>query len=192
MFKPFRGLTSLQIKRIQGVYPLLKHAQHLTGVPWQALAGIWYRESFSIAPPKTPGGPWQFDPVPNNSVLKKLLTLFTKMDEPTKEKMLQQGVQQFESGAIFAACFLQNKVRGQLSIDADDAMIQDALWAYNGRAYGKATNSPYVMNGYDTSHFPMRLVGTIPNGKGGRIKVDILDYRPGAFTIYKQLKTIFP
>ena len=192
MFKPLKGLNNDQIKKIQLTYPTLKAIQNLTNVPWQALAGVWYRESFSIAPPPTPGGSWQFDPVPPSATLRSWLNKYTDLSVTDKEKRIKTGVNDFETGCLFAACLLQHKVKGQLTLNSSDALIKDALWGYNGRAYGSADNSPYVMNGYDKEHYPLRLIGTIPDGKGGRIKINNPDLRPGAFVIYKQLKELFP
>lgn len=192
MWKPLLGLNEAQIKRVQGVYPTLKQIQGATHVPWQMLAGVWYRESFSVTPPKTPGGPWQFDPIPEEATLKSWLFKYTNLTVEEQEAYLHLGVSDFAHGGMFAACLLQAKVKGKLLTNSRDDLVKDALWGYNGRAYGSADKSPYVMCGYDAAHYPMRLRGTIPDGKGGRKKIDIEDRRPGAFTIYKQLKELFP
>jgi hypothetical protein len=192
VFKPYKGLPDASIKRIQEVYPTLKRIQTITGVPWQAMAGIWYRESFSVAPPKTPGGPWQFDPVPSPGALRGLLDRFTTLTDAEKQDIVNRGVNDFFTGGVLAACFFRTKTGPVITPTAPDSVIQDAIYGYNGRAYGSADRSPYVMNGFDAAHYPMRLVGTIPDGKGGRKKIDTLDLRPGAYTVYKQLKALFP
>lgn len=192
MFKPYKGLTDQQIKRVQAAYPALRQVQRITGVPWQAMAAIWYRESFSVTPPKTPGGPFQFDPIPSPGALRGLLDRFTKLNDEEKRRIAALGVNTFYTGAVLAACFLRTKTGPVITPDAPDEVIKDALYGYNGRKYGSADNSPYVMNGIDEAHYPMRLRGTIPDGKGGRKMVDIEDERPGAFTVYKQLKALFP
>lgn len=192
MYKPFVGLSQASIQRVRAVYPTLKLIQTVTDVPWQALAGIWFRESFSVAAPKTPGGPWQFDPVPSPGALRGLLDRFTALSPQIKREIVDRGVNDFYSGGVLAACFLRTKTKPVITPDASDDVIKDAIWGYNGKAYGSADKSPYVMNGYDPAHYPMRLVGTIPDGKGGRKKVDVKDARPGAFTVYKQLKALFP
>lgn len=46
------------------------------------------------------------------------------------------------------------------------------------------------MNGLDEAHKDMVLRGTVPDGKGGRKRIEIVDKRPGAFTVYKQLKAL--
>lgn len=185
-------LPAASIKRIQNVYPRLKRVQELTGVPWQAMAAIWYRESFTITPPKTPGGPFQFDPVPSRGTLKGLLKRFTKLDDQAINDVLLKGVNDFDSGALLSACFLRNKTGPVITPTVDDETIKDAFYGYNGRKYGSVEKSPYVMNGYDSARLNMELRGTIPDGHGGRRWVEIVDKRPGAFTVYKQLKKLFP
>jgi hypothetical protein len=192
MFKPYKGLTDADIKHVQSVYPDLHIIQEYTGVPWQAMAGIWYRESFSVASPETPGGPWQFDPVPSPGALRGLLDRFTKLDPDSKKSFVYAGVDHFGIGGIFAACWLRLHCKPIISLNSPDEDIKDAIYGYNGRKYGSADQSPYVMNGFDSAHYPMHLRGTLPDGHGGRKKVDTMDERPGAFTVYKQLKALFP
>lgn len=200
MWKPYQGLSQASIDRIvgnkskstPGVYQILKQIQQLTGVPWQAMAGIWFRESFSIAPPKTPGGPWQFDPIPPRSAMNTLLERFALLSYSDRMAILDKGVNDFFAGGVMAACFLRTKTHSVITPKASEAVIKDALYGYNGRKYGSADQSPYVMNGFDQAHWQMHLRGTIPDGKGGRKWVDIIDKRPGAFTVYRQLKELYP
>lgn len=190
MFQPTLQLSNAQIQRIWEVKPIFEKIELLAGVPWQALAAVWYRESFSVAPPKTPGGPFQFDPIPPPATLKRLLQRFTSLPEMAVEQYVEKGVNDFEAGALFAACWLRLKVGPVVTPQASDALMKDAFYGYNGRAYGSADRSPYVMNGYSPQHHHMTLRGTIPDGQGGRRRVEIVDKRPGAFTIYKQLKAL--
>jgi hypothetical protein len=191
-FKPFKGLLGHEIEKIRSAYPMLRNIQGTTGVPWQAMAAIWRRESFSMAAPKTPGGPWQFDPIPSMGTLRGLLSRFTQLSDGEKDRLLALGVNDFYAGGILAACFLRNKTGPVISPECADEVIKDAFYGYNGRKYGSADRSPYVMNGFDKAHYPMRLRGTIPDGKGERIWVDREEKNPGAYTIYKQLKALFP
>ncbi|MBY0451238.1 MAG: hypothetical protein K2X01_11500 [Cyanobacteria bacterium] len=190
MFQPVLGLTERQIDRIRQVKHVFEKAEKITGVPWEAIAAIWYRESFSITPPKTPGGPFQFDPIPDKPTLLALLLRFTNLKGKDIDQYIQKGVNDFEAGALFAACWLRLKVKPIITPDAADEVIKDAFCGYNGRAYGSADRSPYVMNGFDQERFNMVLRGTIPDGRGGRKRVEIVDKRPGAFTVYKQLKSL--
>lgn len=182
-------LSALQIEKIKSVgKAVLLDAETITGVPWQALAGLWFRESFCRTAPSTPGGPFQFDPVPGPDSLRILLLRFTRLTAVQIEHLVAAGVNDFQSGAVFAACWLRNSTAYRISVDAAPEAIKDALYGYNGRGYGGADLSPYVMNGFDAAHLDMVLHGTIPDGQGHRIKIETVDHRPGAFTVYTQLK----
>jgi hypothetical protein len=193
MWKPYKGLNDTQIKKIQSVYLTLRKIQDITGVPWQAMAGIWFRESFSVAPPKEAGGPWQFDPIPATNYQRWLLDRFTKLSEVEKDLIINKGVNDFFAGGVLAACFFRTKTVPVVSIHSPDEVIKDAIWGYNGKAYGSADNSPYVMNGWDESKWLMEIRGTI-NGKSIKRPDGTWpkDARPGAFVIYKQLLSLFP
>ncbi len=182
-------LSDAQIERIRQVKHVFEKVEKLTGVPWQAVAAVWYRESFSVTSPKTPGGPFQFDPVLQPVTIHNLLKFFTKLSEFEIQQAVRKGVNDFETGALCAACWLRLKTKPVITPNVSDEVIKDAFYGYNGRAYGNADQSPYVMNGFDEKHRDMVLRGTIPDGKGGRKRVEFVDRRPGAFTVYKQLKT---
>lgn len=194
MFKPYKGLTQEQIDKIRAVYGTLKKIETVTQTPWQAIAGIWFRESFSVKPPKRPGGPFQFDPIPSSGALRGLLDRFTDLPIHEKERLVSYGVNDFYAGGVFAACFFRMKTKPMVFPGCPDETIKDAMWGYNGRAkyHGSADGSPYVMNGYDEDHYPLRIIGTVPDGHGGREHVNRPDEKPGAFTVYKQLKELFP
>jgi hypothetical protein len=183
-------LSDAQVERIRQVKHVFDKVETLTGVPWQAVAAVWYRESFSVTPPKTPGGPFQFDPVLEPVTIRNLLKFFTKLSELEIQQYVRKGVNDFETGALCAACWLRLKTRPVITPNVSDEVIKDAFYGYNGRAYGSADQSPYVMNGFDEKYLNMVLRGTIPDGQGGRKRVELVDKRPGAFTVYKQLKSI--
>jgi hypothetical protein len=183
-------LSDAQLERIRQVKPMFEKVESLTGVPWQAVAAIWYRESFSVTSPKTPGGPFQFDPVLQPETICNLLKFFTPLSKADIQHYARKGVNDFETGALCAACWLRLKTKWVITPDVSDEVIQDALYGYNGRAYGSTDRSPYVMNGLDEAHRDMKLQGTIPDGRGGRKRIAIIDKRPGAFTVYQQLKAI--
>lgn len=189
-------LNSAQLKRIKDQYLIFKRVQDVTSVPWQAIAAIWTRESFSVAPPKTPGGQFQFDPIPSNKTLTALLDKFSHLDTDEIPAVVKAGVNQFNAAAILAGCFIQHKMDvhelPRLTPTSPDELVIEAFYSYNGRKYGSADKSPYVMNGLNTNYKDMRVRGTIPDGKGGRIWIDNIDKNPGAFTVYKQLKQEFP
>lgn len=183
-----KQLNQKQLERIKAVLPALKYAEKATGVPWEAVAAVWTRESFSVAPPKTPGGQMQFDPEPSKKSLMTLLNTYTNLPTSEKEDLVKRGVYDFKAALIFAACWLRHKCKPVINRHSSDHDIQDAFWGYNGRAYGSADKSPYVMNGYDAEHMDMRVIGSVPDGKGGRKRINNVDGNPGAFVVYKQLR----
>jgi hypothetical protein len=185
-------LNDAQIKIIKDNKDVFVRAERATNVPWQAIAAIWYRESTLQKFVDRVGGPFQFDPPPAKERVKKLLDLFTDFDELTKSKMITKGVNDFETGAIIAACWMRFQSKFVLSKDKSDEAVKDALYGYNGRKFESADHSFYVMNGYDAAHMNMRIHGTLPDKHhpGKRITVDSIDKRPGAFCVYKQLKEL--
>lgn len=185
-------LTKDQISKILDNVFVFKMAQRLTGVPWEAVAALWMRESFSVAPPDRVGGQFQFDPPLQRNQMKQLLDRFVlpgSCTQEVKDAIVKCGQSHFQSAAVLAACFLRHKAAHVLTPDADDEAIKDAFYGYNGRKYGSVDKSPYVMNGFDAEHMNMRLRGTVPDKRdpSKRVWVDIIDKRPGAFTVYKQL-----
>jgi hypothetical protein len=187
--QPKTQLNPDDVQRILVQQPIFIHAMELVLVPWQAMAAIWYRESFSVEP-NTPGGPFQFDPpAPPDSELRAMLARYvTTLNSNDIELLVDAGVNDFSSACIFAACHLRDGAKYNLSVDHSDQAIKDAFYGYNGRAYGPSPDdSPYVMNNFDKAHMDMRIIGTELDGHGVRIHVDAVDLRPGAFTVYKQL-----
>lgn len=185
-------LTAAQIKQIKDNKAIFKRAQDLTGVPWQAVAALWFRESFSVAAPDRVGGQFQFDPPLTEVQMRVLLTKFipvTKLDNAGMEAMIKKGQTDFPTAAVLAACFLRNKAKKILSQDHSDEAIKDAFYGYNGRKYLSADKSPYVMSQYSEAYANMRLRGTVPDKKNPKVMVwvDFIDKRPGAFTVYRQL-----
>lgn len=184
-------LTSAQIAVFKNHKPVFMRAQEATGVPWEAVAAVWYRESFSVTPPKTPGGPYQFDPIPQPGKLAWLLDNFTsKLTEKEKHDLIIRGVNDFSAGAIFCAAHLRSATRYLITVLATDEAIKDALYGYNGRAYSSCERSPYVMNNYDEHHKDMTISGSIPDGKGGRKWISTTDKKLGAFAVFKQLRDL--
>lgn len=193
-FKPSLILTKKQIEYIDSLKFQFARGERLTGVPWRAIAAIWSRESFSVASPKTPGGPFQFDPPLSKLQITNLLKRYTKLPDIEIAAYAVKGVNDFETALLCCACWLRQKCTPVLTSNSPDADIKDAMYGYNGRVYGSADKSPYVMNGYSPKHMGkdgqgMVLVGSIPDGQGGRKQIRIVDKRPGAFTVYNILKS---
>ncbi len=187
MFTPSISLTKGQLEYLIGLKHVFVKAQDLTEVPWQLLAGIWTRESFSVAPPKTPGGPMQFDPPLSQPEIHELLYRFSKLKMDDIDLYVKKGANDFETAILCAACFLLKKMNNHIKTDTE---VMIAAWRYNGIVGKDPTYSPYVYNGFDANHNGMHLVGTIPDGHGGRENINIVDHRPGAFTVYMQLVTM--
>lgn len=183
-------LTDSQIKQILKVKSTFQMVERISGVPWQMTAAVWYRESFSVAPPTTPGGPFQFDPPPTQTAMESLMRNYTNLQPSEIVRHAKNGINNFTTGAILCACWLRTKTTAVLNTKSSEGVIKDALWGYNGRYFGSPNNSAYVMNGFDDQHMGMRIKGTIPDGKGGRRKINTIDGRPGTFTVYKQLKAL--
>lgn len=169
---------------------VLLKVEALTGVPWEALAAVWYRESTFNYHVDRVGGPFQFDPIPTNTRMQVLFQTYTTLDTPGIRKALDKGVKDFETGALLCACYLRDKVKLKVDKNASDETIRQALYSYNGRKYKSIEDSAYVMNGYDAQHQNLRIIGTLPDGKGGRMPINKIDPRAGAFTVYKQLKEL--
>lgn len=192
-----KRLTPQQIETIKKHKPVFYTAQQLTGVPWEGIAACWYRESFSVTPPKTPGGPFQFDPPPIPDVIRDLLRRYTTgLTDEQKAAIVKLGVNDFATGAILCACWLRHKSRPVLTVHASESDMKDAFYGYNGRKWRAADNSPYVMNFYDEAHSGpkgegMRIRGTIPSRDGKRrIWIDTTDQRPGALVVFNQLRAL--
>lgn len=194
-------VSPADLEKLHGFSKYFKEVEAATGVPWEAIASIWWRESFSVKPPRTPGGPFQFDPPLDPKTMKGLLDRYSNLPEARKRQIAAAGVNDFYSVMFVVGCFLRNKCKPVITPDSPDEDILDMLWAYNGRAgyhKGDPRNSFYVYNGFDEAHDGLLIRGSIPDGKGGRkritrkengvIKDGRKETRPGAFVIYKQLK----
>lgn len=170
------------ITQLKSVYEL---AANYTNVRWQIIAGIHFRESGLAVHVKNP---FQFDPAPGPHYMSYLFGKYSNLPpEDVVVRVNKYGVDDFETAAILCGCFLHLKTSLPLSKEAPSTAFLDACYGYNGRGYGSAYDSPYCVNGLDDSHMNMHLVGTLPDGNGGRKRVNIIDHRPGAFTVFQQL-----
>ncbi|NCU30781.1 hypothetical protein EOM57_03160 [Candidatus Saccharibacteria bacterium] len=166
-----------------------------TGVPWEMLAAIHYRETnFSHINPANGQGIFQFvngdgGPYPPGPV----------SDEEFNRQLT------FMASRIQADYALRNVpnpasvIPRQLTPNEQDVtLIKNTLYSYNGRAdayaaqaiqYGFDPNtqpyegSPYVMNRYDCSRARMGIIT-----RDYVIGIDSTDTRYGAFTIFARLK----
>jgi hypothetical protein len=163
-----------------------------TGVPWQMIAGIHYREtSFGRNNPANgqgifqnlngEGGPYPTGPVGDAEFERQLTFLANRIQNDYVKRNLPDH-------------------RVKLDGDSTDPeVIKDTLYSYNGRAklYAEQAakrgfnpntqpyeGSPYVMNNYDDAH--KDLTADVAD-KGVKLQVDP---RLGAFTVYARLKGI--
>jgi len=180
-------LSNKEVQRAFGLKPVYFKAQSLTGVPWQLLAAIHYRERSQST---TASNPYQFDKVLTDTSSTRRRFLYSKYSTLTQtqtNEYIAAGINSFEAATVLAACFVKDK-RANLHYPSDftDETIKLLLWAYNGRAYGGPDRSPYVMNGYDENHRDMIIQGTVD----GKPIPPTIDRRPGAFVVYRQLVQI--
>jgi hypothetical protein len=181
---PYHELNEQELDFLLQFKHVFVNVQGLTKVPWQALAGIWYRESFSVAPPKTVGGPMQFDPPLEQTHIMALLLKYTPLDGQQIKQFVLKGINDFPTAVLCAACFLKMKMNEE-DLTSDN-QVKEAMWAYNGRIGYQPEDSSYVYNGFDKAHYPMKFWGT-ESKNGKRVDVEIIDKRPGAYVVYTQL-----
>lgn len=153
------------INRLNASIKDYKTAAAATGVPWEVIAALHYREhNFYRDFPKNGQGPFQLSDLhasnPNAPELKN-----------------------FQLGAKYAAKFLRDKVADKLvpgkPLDADLEVLKTAFWKYNGsqKIFAPSPDkASYVMNFYDKDHYRMLFKNGKPDG------------RSGAFTVYTLLK----
>lgn len=200
-----KKLTADQIEKFRKQKHVFVRAQELTGVPWQAIAAVWMRETFSVSPPADrQGGQFQFDPPLTAERMQDKLDRYIlpgKLTPEEKAAIIARGQESFPDAAILAACHMRAMCKFYITPNASDVTIKDAFYGYNGRAYGSADKSPYVMNYFDDKHWEMRVYGTVLDKRGRKIRVQeklkdgtVRDGRPnlqlGAFTVYYQLREL--
>ena len=153
------------ISRLNASMEDYRWAAQQTGVPWEAIAALHYREhNFYRDNPKNGQGPFQLYDLHNSN--------------PSDPRL-----KDFRQSAQYAATFLRNKVANKLvpgkPLDADLEVLKTAFWKYNGSQKVFAPlpdKASYVMNYYDQEHYRMLFKNGKPDG------------RNGAFTVYTLLK----
>lgn len=189
VFDPIPSWLTTRLNENKSVY---QQVATETGVPWQVLAAVHYREfNMAVSNPANGQGIYQ----------------------------LYSSGQYFPPGAVdrngfihqtrLAANFIQGKAqyvpatstikaRKLTTNDTDTNLIKSTLFSYNGRAsayaqqaatYGYSSSSqpyegsPYVMNKFDCER---RSMGLITSDGGNSLTGT--DTRMGAFTLYARLK----
>lgn len=167
------------------------NASNSTGVPWEMLAAIHYRETnFSRSNPANGQGIFQFvngegGPYPAGSV-----------SDSEFQRQLNFMASKIQNDYVYRGS-LQYTHRPLTQNETEIFRIKDTLFSYNGRSsqyanqasqYGFSPStqpyegSPYVMNRFDCKRFSM---GIITKDYGG---IDGNDTRFGAFTLFARLK----
>lgn len=180
------GLPADIVANIQKLQPDYEKAAQATGVPWQLLAAIHYRESNNnpnsdLQAGNPIGGPY------TQSSTDYAFYGFPKTMEQSAEIAAKHLIASSKSGIV-------KKPINTGSPDAE--AIKDTLFSYNGRASQYAQQaaalgfdqakqpyegSPYVMNNFDDLHKNMKII-TTDHGP-----LDGIDTRFGAFTVYARL-----
>lgn len=163
-----------------------------TGVPWEMLAAIHYRETnFSHTNPSNGqgifqfvnggGGPYPAGPVSDEEFVRQLRYMATRVQEDYVSR-----------GSV------PRERRRLVPNEQNIAIVKDTLFSYNGRAqayvdqavhfgFNASTQpyegSPYVMNRFDCQRARMGII-TRDYATG----VDGIDTRYGAFTIFARLR----
>lgn len=182
-------------KNYKKLYKIYKRAAEITNVPPHFLAALHYREHAFGKNSPGPGGPMQFDPPLSKKSIQQLLSDYTILDKITINKLVQKGQDNLFVALMLAGCFVQRKLtndnktllKKEMKYNTSKDLIMRAFELYNGTAYGSPWKSPYVVNMLDSKHQNMRIRGTYINKYGIRQNVNIIDKRPGTYTVFKIL-----
>ncbi len=188
----YTPLSSSVVSGVAANKSFYVQAMNETGVPWEMLAAIHYRETnFGRNNPSNgqgifqfvngDGGPYPTGPVSDANFYQQLKFMATKL----------------QSDYVWRGSVPRE--RRQLVPDEQNmTLIKDTLFSYNGRAqaysnqaasygYNSSTQpyegSPYVMNRFDCARARMGII-TRDYGTG----IDSTDTRYGAFTIFARLR----
>jgi hypothetical protein len=187
------------VKNYKKNYKLYKKAAEITEVPPHFLAALHYRESaFKMSSPG-PGGPLQFDPPLTQKRIQQLLKDYTALNTKSIIVFTHKGQDNLFVALVLAGCFIQAKLKydgknflkKEMKPATHQGLLMRAFELYNGTAYGSCWKSPYVVNMLDKNHRDMRIRGTVIDRYGIRRKVDIIDRRPGAYTVFNFLDSAF-
>ena len=150
-------------------------------------------------------GPFAYDPGGAGPILESRIDKYMRL--VCERYAVDYGIGtlngNFLLAAVLAAFELKSKMRASIIMptgSVDENALADACWGYNGRSnYHTPTGewnevekswkySPYVSN--DPAHgIQLRIKGTIPdpNEPDGRKHIDIMDERPGAIIVYREI-----
>lgn len=187
----FTPLSSFVVNGVNNNKWAYERARDETGVPWEMLAAIHYREtSFSHTNPGNgqgifqfvngEGGPYPAGPVSDDEFYRQLKFMANKLQD----------------NYVWRGSIPRERRRLQPN-ESNIVLIKDTLFSYNGRAsayvnqaahfgYNSSLQpyegSPYVMNRFDC---PRARMGIITRDYGS---MDGTDTRYGAFTVFARLR----
>lgn len=191
----FTPLSTFVVDGVSANKSSYVNTMNQTGVPWEMLAAIHYRETnFSHTNPSNgqgifqfvngDGGPYPPGPVSDTEFSRQLTFMANKIQSDYALRNTPN------------AASVQPR---QLTANEQDiTLVKNTLFSYNGRSdlyanqaaqygYNSATQpyegSPYVMNRYDCARARMGII-TRDYGSG----IDGTDTRYGAFTIFARLR----
>lgn len=188
----FTPLSSYVTNGVNANKSFYTRAMNETGVPWEMLAAIHYRETnFSHTNPSNgqgifqfvngDGGPYPPGPVSDDNFYKQLKFMANKL----------------QSDYVWRGSVPRER-RKLVANEQNMTIVKDTLFSYNGRAgayinqaaqygYNSSTQpyegSPYVMNRFDC---PRARMGIIT--KDYATGIDSTDTRYGAFTVFARLR----
>jgi len=197
VFSPIPGWVT---QRVNANRPVYEQVARETGVPWEVLAAVHYREfNLAVSNPANGQGIYQMYSIYKNDPA--FITLVNPSISVDTNNFLRQ--------TRYAANFIQDKARQTTSTpivsarsltanETDINLIKSTLFSYNGRASSYATQavtygydriaqpfegSPYVMSKFDCKRQSMKLI----TNDGGNTPT-VPDTRMGAFTLFARLK----
>jgi hypothetical protein len=187
----FTPLSSFVVDGVNSNKWAYERAMNETGVPWEMLAAIHYREtSFSHTNPSNRQGIFQFvggagGPYPPGLV-----------NDEEFYRQLKFMANKLQDDYVWRGSIPRERRRLQPN-ESNIVLVKDTLFSYNGRSnsyanqaghFGYNTSlqpyegSPYVMNRFDC---PRARMGIITQDFGS---MDGIDTRYGAFTIFARLR----
>ena len=188
VFTPLSSFITAGVNANKAFYT---RAMNETGVPWEFLAAIHYRETnFSHTNPSNGQGIFQFvngdgGPYPSGPV-----------SDENFYGQLKFMAQKIQSDYVYRGS-LNRERRPLVANEQNTTLIKDTLFSYNGRSSAYANQaavygfnpstqpyegSPYVMNRFDCQRSRM---GIITRDYGS---IDGVDTRYGAYTIFSRLR----
>ncbi len=179
---------------------LAMEVQAATGVPWDVVLAVWFREHRFGYGEHLNDGPFQLYSIrvrddgserpmeERRAMARRLLEKYATGLTPAQIDAFMKGdpVKSWPAAAYLFGAYIQDKMGGRLTPDASDEMIKEALWRFNGVAYGAAENSPYVYNGANSQKAGLRIRGYLDDGS----YINRIDTTIGVFPYLTMLRAV--